>query len=82
MFSPPLVTLAAASAPVVTVSLTLLLITVGIALCVWVGHRWSTLIVGLLIGLFLTGTGFANGTRKAVTTVATTAINALSEALQ
>ncbi|MFC5719861.1 hypothetical protein ACFP1Z_06670 [Streptomyces gamaensis] len=74
--------LAAASAPVVTVSVTLLLIVVGIALCVWVGHRWSTLLLGLLIGLFLTGTSVAEGTKKAVSTVATTTVHALSEAVQ
>ncbi|MFI2077007.1 hypothetical protein [Streptomyces triculaminicus] len=73
---------AAASVPVVTVSITLLLIAVGIAMCVWAGHRWSTLLVGLLIGLFLTGTGFADGAKRAVTTVATTTISALSEAVQ
>ncbi|ARZ71191.1 hypothetical protein SMD11_5612 [Streptomyces albireticuli] len=73
---------AAAAAPAVTVSITVLLVAIGIALCVWVGHRWSTLVVGLLIGLFLTGTGFAEGAKKAVTTVATTTLSALSEAVQ
>ncbi|MFF4220027.1 hypothetical protein [Streptomyces nondiastaticus] len=79
---PTLATAPVAAAPAVTVSITVLLAAIGIALCVWVGHRWSTLIVGLLIGLFLTGTGFAEGTKKAVTTVATTMLSALSEAVQ
>ncbi|MFF4735318.1 hypothetical protein ACFY2W_05365 [Streptomyces sp. NPDC001262] len=74
--------LAAPAAPAVTVSITLLLIVLGIAMCVWVGHRWSTLLVGLLIGLFLTGTSIADGTKKAVTTVATSTLSMLSDAVR
>lgn len=72
---------AASASPVVSVSLTLLFIAIGITLCMWVGHRWSTLIIGVIIGLFLTGT-FAEGTKSTVTTVVTSTINSVSKSVK
>ncbi|MFE9405294.1 hypothetical protein ACFYNY_26750 [Streptomyces sp. NPDC006530] len=46
---------AAGPSPAITVPVVIALVIAGIVMCTYVGHRWSTLIVGVLIGLFLTG---------------------------
>ncbi|MFD9629914.1 MULTISPECIES: hypothetical protein [Streptomyces] len=46
---------AAGSSTAVTVPIVIALVIAGIVMCTYVGHRWTTLIVGILIGLFLTG---------------------------
>jgi hypothetical protein len=46
-------------------------------LCTYVGHRWSTLIVGVLIGLFLTG-GFAESTKTIVSETVISVVSGIS----
>ncbi|MGP3952636.1 hypothetical protein [Streptomyces sp. 7N604] len=71
---------AADSSPAVTVSVLLFLIAIGVVLCVYVGHRWSTLITGILIGLFLTG-DFADTTKTVVTQILTSTVNGISNSV-
>ncbi|WP_405807463.1 hypothetical protein OG729_20115 [Streptomyces sp. NBC_00210] len=72
-----LTVLAAGPAPVVTVPILLALLVTGIVLCTYVGHRWSTLIVGVLIGLFLTG-GFAESTKTIVSETVISVVSGIS----
>lgn len=72
-----LTVLAAGAAPVVTVPILLALLVTGIVLCTYVGHRWSTLIVGVLIGLFLTG-GFAESTKTIVSETVISVVSGIS----
>jgi hypothetical protein len=46
---------AAGSSTAVTVPIVIALAIVGIVMCAYIGHRWSTLVIGILTGLFLTG---------------------------
>ncbi|MFG2144264.1 hypothetical protein ACGFRG_08695 [Streptomyces sp. NPDC048696] len=73
---------AAAAGPslAVTVPILLMLLTAGIVMCTYIGHRWSTLIVGVLIGVYLSGS-FAESTKSVVSQVVTAAVSGLSNAV-
>lgn len=73
---------AAAASPslAVTVPILLMLLATGIVMCTYIGHRWSTLIVGVLIGVYLSG-GFAESTKSVVSQVVTAAIGGISQAV-
>ncbi|WP_369377086.1 hypothetical protein [Streptomyces sp. cg36] len=60
---------AASTSAVVTVPVVAALVIAGIVMCTYIGHRWSTLIVGVLIGLFLTGP-VAETTKSVVSQIA------------
>ncbi|MBT2367145.1 hypothetical protein J7E88_17980 [Streptomyces sp. ISL-10] len=71
---------ASGSSPVVTVSVLLVLIAAGVVMCTYIGHRWSTLIVGILIGLYLSGT-VADTAKSVVSQVLTATANGISSAV-
>ncbi|MFD8034678.1 hypothetical protein ACFV3F_39290 [Streptomyces sp. NPDC059717] len=78
--SAPILLAAPAAAPVVTISVLLLLLLIAGMLCYFTEHRWSTLILGVLIGLYLTG-DFADGVKGAVSQTVIPIASGLSGAL-
>ncbi|WP_262063959.1 hypothetical protein [Streptomyces sp. STR69] len=80
--SAPILLAAPSAAPVVTISVLLLLLLLLIAgmLCYFTEHRWSTLTLGVLIGLYLTG-DFANGVKGAVAQTVIAITSGLSNSL-
>ncbi|MFE0037434.1 hypothetical protein [Streptomyces sp. NPDC059015] len=71
---------ASGSSPVVTVSVLLVLIAAAVVMCTYVGHRWSTLIVGVLIGLYLSGS-VADTAKSVVSQVLTATFADISSAV-
>ncbi|MCX5332107.1 hypothetical protein [Streptomyces sp. NBC_00140] len=78
--SAPILLAAPAAVPVVTVSVLLLLALVAGMLCYFTEHRWSTLILGILIGLYLTG-DFAAGVKGAVSQTVIAIASGLSDSV-
>lgn len=71
---------ASGSSPMVTVSILLVLIAAGVVMCTYIGHRWSTLIVGILTGLYLSGS-VADTAKSVVSQVLTATANGISSAV-
>ncbi|MCI3276252.1 hypothetical protein [Streptomyces cylindrosporus] len=78
--SAPILLAAPAAAPAVTISVLLLLLLVAGMLCHLTEHRWSTLVLGVLIGLYLTG-DFADGVKGAVSQTVIAIASGLSGSL-
>ena len=78
--SAPLLLAAPAAAPAVTVSVLLLLLLIAGMLCHFTDHRWSTLVLGVVIGLYLTG-DFADGIKDAVSQTVISVASSLSNGL-
>ncbi|MER5887272.1 hypothetical protein ABT160_25910 [Streptomyces sp. NPDC001941] len=71
---------AAGASPAVTMSVLFLLIAAAVVMCLWVGHRWSTLVLGVLIGVYLTGP-VADTTKSVVAQVIGIAVSGISQAV-
>ncbi|MET8808143.1 hypothetical protein [Streptomyces sp. NPDC004546] len=78
--SAPILLAAPAAAPTVTISVLLLLVLVAGMLCYFTEHRWSTLMLGILIGLYMTGS-FADGVKGAVSQSVVAVVSGLSNSL-
>lgn len=70
-------TLTAGSSAAFTIPILLALVITGVVLCTYIGHRWSTLIVGILIGLYLSG-DFAEGAKTFVSKTVIAIVSGIS----